>query len=306
MIHSGVEIVPCSASLVNEALALVLRELTPAQRRDVVGPRSGGPVEGLVAAVTNGEVIGAAWGQRQPGSTAILWPPQWTHPTDEDAACRLTCADLRSSRRCGDPHDSNPGDRSAFRDPPRARAGRFRRLTDLLYLNWETTSISTAVPSELMFEPYRATQRNRLSKVVEATYDGTQDCAAMNGRRPMAEVLDGYQATGDFSPENWLFVRIDADDVGVLLLADHRAARHFELMYMGVVPSVRGRGFGREIVRAAQRHAHAAGTDRVVLAVDAENFPAIKMYNDTGFTAWDQRTVLVRFAAANSQTSKSP
>jgi len=41
------------------------------------------------------------------------------------------------------------------------------------------------------------------------------------------------------------------------------------------------------------------------LAVDAENIPAIKMYNETGFVAWDRRTVFVRFAAQDSQTQKS-
>jgi ribosomal protein S18 acetylase RimI-like enzyme len=189
--------------------------------------------------------------------------------------------------------------------PTLEQAG-FGRLTDLLYLNWESAPIPAAAPGELTFEPFRVTQRRRLSEVVEATYEDTQDCAAMNGRRPMAEVLDGYQATGVFSPDNWLLVRAGGADVGALLLADHRAARHFELMYMGVVPSVRGRGFGREIVRAAQRHARAAGAERIVLAVDAENLPAIKMYNDTGFTAWDKRTVLVRFVAEDSQTRKSP
>ena len=65
---------------------------------------------------------------------------------------------------------------------------------------------------------------------------------------------------------------------------------------MGLVPRARGRTFGREIVRQHSSCAHAAGAERIVLAVDAENLPAIKMYNDTGFTAWDRRTVFVRFA----------
>jgi ribosomal protein S18 acetylase RimI-like enzyme len=306
MSDRAVEIVPCPPSLVNAALALVLRELTPAQRRDVVGPLTGGKVEGLLAALVDGEVIGAAWGQRQPGSTAILWPPQWTRPVDVATACRLACAAGAALDEAGIRMTQLlVTDRHAPLVPTFEQAG-FGRLADLLYLSWEAAPISKATPNELAFEPYQATERRRLSALVEATYERTQDCAAMNGQRPMAEVLDGYQATGVFSPENWLFVRSDDADVGVLLLADHHAARHFELMYMGVVPSVRGRGYGRQIVRAAQRHARLAGAERIVLAVDAENFPAIKMYNETGFTAWDQRTVLVRFAAADSQTQESP
>jgi GNAT superfamily N-acetyltransferase len=306
MSRRAVEIAPCPATLVNEALALVLRELTPDQRRDVLGARDGGSVEGLIAALADGELLGAAWGQRQPGSTAIFWPPQWSQPTDADAACRLICAVVAALDDAGiRMTQALLQDRHSPLVPLLEQAG-FRRLTDLLYLSWESAPVLAAGASALSFEPYQASERRRLGELIEQTYVATQDCAAMNGRRPIDEVLDGYRATGVFSPQNWLFVRAGGADVGVLLLADHRAARHFELMYMGVVPSARGRGFGREIARAAQRQAYAAGIQRLVLAVDAENFPALKMYNETGFTAWDQRTVLVRFAAAEFPARKAP
>ena len=58
-------------------------------------------------------------------------------------------------------------------------------------------------------------------------------------------------------------------------------------------------------MRHAQQLAHAAGVERIVLAVDAENIPAIKMYNETGFMAWDRRTVFVRFATEESQSQES-
>jgi ribosomal protein S18 acetylase RimI-like enzyme len=73
-------------------------------------------------------------------------------------------------------------------------------------------------------------------------------------------------------------------------------------MYMGLTPRARGKKLGHAVVRRAQRMSHDAGAERVVLAVDAENIPAIKMYNETGFVAWDRRTVFVRFANENSQT----
>ncbi len=108
-------------------------------------------------------------------------------------------------------------------------------------------------------------------------------------------VINGYQATGVFRPENWLFVRSGGQDVGVLLLADHPKGRHWELMYMGLVPEVRGRGWGRQITRYAQWLARGAGVERIVVAVDAANSPAVAVYRDTGFELWDQRAVYVRF-----------
>jgi ribosomal protein S18 acetylase RimI-like enzyme len=82
--------------------------------------------------------------------------------------------------------------------------------------------------------------------------------------------------------------------VGVLLLADHPKGRHWELMYAALVPEVRGRGWGRQITRYAQWRARGANVERIVVAVDAANLPAVAMYRDSGFDSWDERSVYVR------------
>ena len=66
---------------------------------------------------------------------------------------------------------------------------------------------------------------------------------------PTEEVLSGYRTTGVFDPQRWLLVRQDGEDVGCLLLADHPTSSQWELVYMGLVPEVRGRGLGIELVR---------------------------------------------------------
>jgi ribosomal protein S18 acetylase RimI-like enzyme len=78
-------------------------------------------------------------------------------------------------------------------------------------------------------------------------------------------------------------------------LADHPAARHVELVYMGLIPPARGRGWGRQIVLQAQQMANRLDRDRIVLAVDAANEPARAIYSAAGFKAWDQRSVFLRF-----------
>jgi len=104
----------------------------------------------------------------------------------------------------------------------------------------------------------------------------------MNGKRQMDDVLDGYRATGVFQPENWLIVEREGRDVGVLLLAEDPAAALFELVYMGLVPEARGKGFGAQVARHAVRLAGKANAERVVLAVDAANSPALAMYRPRG------------------------
>lgn len=302
MTPGTIEIVPCPAALSREALALAMTDLSPEQRREFAPAIKSTPIEGLVVALMDGELIGAAWGQRQPGSTAILWPPRfvdagyetWGKELVEAVGHLLDAAGIRMTQVLLQETDS-----------PQAAtllSAEFSRLTELLYLNWEAAATEDSLPESLSFEKYREAQSPRLAALVEQTYEATQDCPALGGQRPMQDVLDGYRATGVFSPERWLLIRESQHDVGVLLLTEHAAANHWELLYVGLVPTARGRRLGCAAVRHAQALAYAAGAERIVLAVDAENFPAIKMYNETGFTAWDRRTVFVRFARGNAES----
>ncbi len=289
-----------------DALALALADLTPQQRREFAAFEPGKPVEALVVALKGNELCGAAWGQRQPGSTALLWPPQLRPPTNRDTAVHLACAATAALDEAGIRMTQVLlPDRSAPNIPELESAG-FACLADLMYLNWEAAATRLPGSNALSFDPFAESQRERFVAAIEATYEATHDCAALNGKRPMEEVLVGYRATGQFRPENWLIVVCGGEDVGVLLLADHEAAKHWELLYMGLAPPARGRKLGSAVVAHAQQLAHRAGAERIVLAVDAENIPAIKMYNETGFVAWDRRTVMVRFAPDDSQTQKTP
>jgi ribosomal protein S18 acetylase RimI-like enzyme len=182
-------------------------------------------------------------------------------------------------------------------DVPLVESFGFSHLAELLYLTCESARfpVEPLIDGELQFVPYEERERQRLRNLIEQTYVDSLDCPALNGARSIDEVIDGYQATGFFRPENWQFVRHEGNDMGVLVLADHPAARHWELVYMGLVPQARGHGWGRQITQHAQSLARHANVDRIVLAVDAANSPALAMYRAAGFEMWDRRNVYVRF-----------
>ncbi len=112
--------------------------------------------------------------------------------------------------------------------------------------------------------------------------------------REIDDVLAGYRATGRFDPDHWLIARHGEQDVGCLILADHPDHGNMELVYMGLVPAARGRAWGAELVRHAQWLTSRAGRSRLVLAVDANNVPAIRIYTQSGFEAWQRRIVYAR------------
>ena len=159
---------------------------------------------------------------------------------------------------------------------------------------------------EFNLEPFSPANHERLIRLIEATYRGSLDCPLVDGIRDTADVLAGYRAAGQFRLELWLLVQVGGRDVACLLLADHPAQDQFEIVYLGVCPECRGRGWGLALTRHAQWLAHRAGRSRVVLAVDAANAPAIAVYETAGFVAWDRRSLLVRvFHPAAKQAGAS-
>ena len=118
----------------------------------------------------------------------------------------------------------------------------------------------------------------------------------MNGVRRIEDVLQGYRATGHFDPERWFTVCHQGED-GRLPDPDRLSGtRDLGTDLHGDLPAARGRGWGTGIVRYAQWLCWQAARKRLVLAVDAANEPALRMYAAAGFQAWDRPSVYVRFS----------
>jgi ribosomal protein S18 acetylase RimI-like enzyme len=183
----------------------------------------------------------------------------------------------------------------AGREADLLRTAGFSSPADLLYM----VSLADDFPgsplqSNLVFSSVAETGPARLANVIHRTYQATLDCPSLNSVRSIDDVLAGYRAVGRYRPALWLVVQDGKRDVGCVLLADHSPQRIWEIVYLGVVPEARGKGLGLEITRYAQWLAGRESAQRMVLAVDAGNEPAIAVYATAGFVSWDRRSVFVR------------
>ena len=284
-----------------DAIALILCRLPADDRADQMEVLSSaigsgeGRSSGLLGAYRNGRLVGAVFSQVQPGKTAAVWPPRAVPGEPRITSEKLleaACDFLENQDICI--AQALIATDSAF-DKVLLRSGGFEPLAELLYLVSLQEDFPDAPPSgPLRFEPYNADDHDRLVRIIEATYEQTLDCPRLGGVRRIEDVLAGYRCVGSFDPENWLTVRHCGNDVGCLLLADHPGYDNIELLYMGVVASARRNGWGMDITRHAQWIAAEATRQRLVLAVDAANSPAIDMYTTVGFQTWDRRSVYMR------------
>jgi mycothiol synthase len=67
-----------------------------------------------------------------------------------------------------------------------------------------------------------------------------------------------------------------------------------EVYVVGVDPAERGTGLGRALTLTGLRHLRALGLPDAMLYVDADNTPAIRLYQGLGFTRWETDVMFSR------------
>jgi ribosomal protein S18 acetylase RimI-like enzyme len=251
--------------------------------------------EGLLVAERNNQVAGVVWASPLGGKSALVWPPQIAADEAESTAGEL----LHASERWMRSHEVDLATAYLVMEESleaqRLRNGGYHQAAIIAYLLSETPQFPDLAPNtRVEFVGVTNDQWPRLTAIVDATYEHTRDCPSLNGLRDTRDVLEGYRSSCAYSPAHWLIARHEDQDIGVLLMADHQQLQQLELVYMGVVPAARGRGFGTEITRHAQWLTRCAGRASLVLAVDAENFPAMRGYVACGFSEWDRRRVFLK------------
>lgn len=136
---------------------------------------------------------------------------------------------------------------------------------------------------DVLLVPAHQFARKRMEQLLAHTFDGTLDCPALNGLRNPASILDSFLDGRNLrSHLPWWIVQANDEEVGCLLLS-HHSHGVCELAYMGLLPAARNRGIGAVLLHRACEKAVGLGSSILVAAVDCENWPAVRLYDQAGF-----------------------
>ena len=175
-----------------------------------------------------------------------------------------------------------------------AAAG-FQHLATLLYMqsNLRGLSLPTAKPDGLEWVAYGPHTHSVFCRVIEASYEGSLDCACLNGVRDIEDIIASHKATGRFDPAMWLVAMSAGQPVGVLLLALMEEHQTLEVVYMGLLPAFRRRGVGTSILLHGTALARQKGLVTMTLSMDSRNAPAARLYGHFGFQETMRREVWI-------------
>ncbi len=264
------------------------------------------PLDGLLWALVQGRPVGVAFYSGHPGSMAFVWKPNVDRrrliiPTDPNVA-EIQIELLKEIGRRLEAKSICIGQiliPSKKAEHELFAAGGFPWVTDLHYLLYplENTPSHANRPSweRSRFDPNDAERTRLFADVLERTWQQTRDCPELNGLRDGAEALKGHREGTEYDGRFWSVYSIDRQPVGLCLL-NPREDELWEIVYVGVVPEARGCGYGRAMVLDALHEARKHHQHGVVLAVDARNDVARRIYHDIGFSEVDRLAVYLRLS----------
>jgi len=171
----------------------------------------------------------------------------------------------------------------------------FSRLAELLYLNRELRRLEQpTLPNGYRLLRYGPGVHSDFARTIAATYHQSLDCPALNGRRDMEDILEGHKAVGQFDANLWSLLCDGNVPIAVSLLNRSPHTEAIELVYFGLIPSMRGRGIGDLLMQHAFYTAHTANARYLTLAVDSRNLPALKLYRRHGLREVCSRIALLQ------------
>jgi mycothiol synthase len=138
------------------------------------------------------------------------------------------------------------------------------------------------VPESTTVRGYREEDRDEVLRVNAAAFAHHPEQGSMD-----ADDLAARMAEEWFDPEG-LLVAENVAEPGGGLSAFHWTKQHDarvgEVYVVAVDPAAQGQGLGRVVTLAGLHHLHALGVAEVLLYVESDNAPAVRVYSGLGFT----------------------
>ncbi len=176
----------------------------------------------------------------------------------------------------------------------------YLRLAELIYMELHLNDFDDAGDSleqpQIAWRNYDEFSEPQLAELIAATYIDSLDCPAIVGRRNISDVIATHKSGGIFLPQSWWILECAGRPAGCVLVndaSDSENSKSSEVVYMGVAPEFRGRGFGKMMINRAAADARRRKRRMLTLAVDSHNTPAKCVYNAAGFVETARRLICV-------------
>ena len=170
----------------------------------------------------------------------------------------------------------------------------FTNLATLQYMEWSAKQTQQK-PIQTNIAEFCETstlEHQILKATLQQTFLGSLDCPKIHGKRSIEDILKSHQGFESNDLSLWFIILFKNEPAGVLLLNPSKDEQYLELAYLGITPEMRRKGLAKEAMHYAINLATKRGCNKIVLAVDNTNIPAITLYKKINFQETTKRIAM--------------
>jgi ribosomal protein S18 acetylase RimI-like enzyme len=148
-----------------------------------------------------------------------------------------------------------------------------------------------SLPENMQLRQWTANQYNPSAELIHDCYMGHIDSRindqyrTLHGSLRFLHNIVRFPGCGVFEESaSWVLVDTDSDKLAGLVLCSRVAPRVAHITQLCISPASRGLGLARALLHHAADHLASVGYEAITLTVTAANAPAVRLYEDLGFT----------------------
>lgn len=241
------------------------------------------------------------------GRTAALWPPCVSSllESPQQIGAKLVAETLSFLRargiqlvQCLPPNaHASPLDQNLT-------LGGMHFVTELLSMRYSQDSdLAPQHETPFLWQALNADNRDQFRDTVAKCLLDTRDLPELQTVQSADDLLEPFQLI-ERERTIALLGSHGSLPAAIVMLVDDGDRAAIDVRFLGLIPSMRGRGLGRFIVDYALRTAQARQPN-VELAVDIRNTPAIRLYERAGFRRFERRPLYLAMFPHDSSDHES-
>jgi ribosomal protein S18 acetylase RimI-like enzyme len=250
-----------------------------------------------IVAVENGRVTGTIGVLSQPGRVGLVFPPELDRCSSEVPGALIDAA-LRRLEQAGAAFAqlTLPLAEASLADPFLMQG--FSLLTDAVVLERAAGAVGDGDRGSLRAIPCDPEDdASRVADLISRINQGTLDCPELDLLRTPEDLAQAHRSHSEGGRARWWRYEDAGNDVGIVLGTTADDSEALEILFFGVIPEQRGKGFGRKLL---DRFLADAGGGRTLsrAGMDARNAFAARVYGLCGFRETGRMKVWVHPLAA--------
>jgi hypothetical protein len=148
----------------------------------------------------------------------------------------------------------------------------------------DNAPVNLITPTNVIFRSLKQLGKKSFLNIFSTIYNPDRDFTEENPVESFNDLIEQAKEMGTYCPQNWFVVYVNKNPTGIILPQLHDKEKKLgSNFYLGIVPTMRGRGYGRILQYYAIQKLMKEGVHSIVGSTDTKNIKMRKIFDSLNY-----------------------